>query len=298
VRIRRAVVAVALCAAALPALAGCGTGGGEPESGLDRADQRQLRDSLTSIVSPPPPSAVADYRRRRSDILVACMAKAGFSYVPFEPPAPPKLALGLSDEEFARRYGFGISTLIDYQPPGGYAVDPNAAVRRRLTPGARRTYQRALRGCEGSVRGALGVEPPEVAGGLRTSNAVGDRIREVAVAAEADERVVTAKAAYARCIARQGFRVATPEELTGPFAARAEPFSAAYWAQAARAAEAGGRMPRLADVLSAADLAALRRLQREELAAAAADGVCSGPLYKIVRAVHREYWNRALDGLD
>ena len=75
-----------------------------------------------------------------------CMKAQGFDYVPVDPYAQRAAVTGasrLSDEEFLRQFGYGISTLWGR---GGQQADPNERIRRSLGPADRAAYERALWG--------------------------------------------------------------------------------------------------------------------------------------------------------
>ena len=75
-----------------------------------------------------------------------CMKAQGFDYVPVDPyaqRAAVRAASRLSDEEFLRQFGYGISTLWGR---GGQQADPNERIRRSLGPADRAAYERALWG--------------------------------------------------------------------------------------------------------------------------------------------------------
>ncbi len=92
-------------------------------------------------------------QRRMEDLTAKCMRDEGFEYVPVPPRANPKAkfeeAFKLPPDEFAKQYGYGISTF-DFGAPEDDDTDPNHAIRDRLSASAKKAYDEALDG-EGAV---------------------------------------------------------------------------------------------------------------------------------------------------
>lgn len=105
------------------------------------------------------------------------------------PAGEPKLSLGLSDEAFARQYGFGLSTLIDYQATGTSRIDPNVRIAQSLSVGARRVYSREKAACAERVRAEVGDPPGVMRGPLEE----GEEITAVSDRANADPRIAAAR---------------------------------------------------------------------------------------------------------
>ncbi|MGI9098783.1 MAG: hypothetical protein ACR2H2_09895 [Solirubrobacteraceae bacterium] len=87
---------------------------------------------------------LATVRPQVEDELATCMKAEGFEYVPI--PVAPTQAAGrpdLSDEEFDKLFGYGISTL---PPDAAAADDPNTRIRGRLASAELRAYHEALTG--------------------------------------------------------------------------------------------------------------------------------------------------------
>lgn len=289
-----AVLALISATACTPAREGARADAASGTSSLAPA----ARQRLTSPAPSPDRQDRQDYYRQKNEIMARCMKDAGFEYRSFTPPPTARESMGLSDEEFRKQYGFGISTLIDRQPAPQRRADPNARAAAELGGSRQEAYLRAATGCEEQVFRRLG--PP--AGGGPVSGPVDDPLQnlvaDAAAKAEADPRIATAKRRYQACMAGRGFRAASGEGITGQISDRAAPFVQAYQARVDQV-RASGRDParvKLADVLDPAQRAALAKLQRYELEAAAADAACGSLLYPIVDQVHREYLDRALDG--
>ena len=75
-----------------------------------------------------------------------CMRAQGFDYQPVDPFAQQQALTGkarITDEEFTRQFGYGISTLFG---KGNQQSDPNERIRRSLSSADRAAYDRALGG--------------------------------------------------------------------------------------------------------------------------------------------------------
>src|SRR5439155_20831639 len=127
-------MAAAAVAAAL-VLAGCG-------HASSAADSRPIEDQLGFD------QAGIQARQAKAETLIRdCMKAQGFDYVPVNP-AEQQAALtgvqGMSEADFNRQFGFGITTLYDKQT--STAVGPNEKIRSELDAAGRAAYDRALRG--------------------------------------------------------------------------------------------------------------------------------------------------------
>jgi hypothetical protein len=90
-------------------------------------------------------------QRKLEDSVAACMKAAGFEYVAVPPESNPKSkfndAFNLPPDKFAEQYGYGISTIDWGKPAGdGEETDPNAKIRKALSPNAQKAYDKALNG--------------------------------------------------------------------------------------------------------------------------------------------------------
>ncbi|GAB2559650.1 hypothetical protein [Kribbella endophytica] len=106
-------------------------------------------------------------QRKMEDSIAACMKTAGFQYVAVPPESNEKSkfndAFNLPPDKFAEQYGYGIST-IDWGKPAGddEETDPNAKIRKALSPNAQKAYDKALNGEMATSGGMVkGVKPGE-----------------------------------------------------------------------------------------------------------------------------------------
>lgn len=233
---------------------------------------------------------------RVEELVKTCMKSAGFDYVPVDPNAT-KAALtgtsGLTDDEFRRQFGYGVSTVFEKvveisQSPN--SADPNVAYRSKLDTAGQTAFDKALTGgrTDISVSGAVGAAKAGDLEGLGgciedgTTQVFGDanvisalaKIEELDARAEADERLVNARAAWSRCMKEQGFDYPEPNAVDG---ALIEKLGAIVGPDAAKVLGEDGTYSPLAfgtATLPAYDKAALAQLQAEELATAQADLEC------------------------
>lgn len=168
--------------------------------------------------------------------IADCMTAQGFEYVPFTPDGESDRAAdstgGLSRREYAKRWGFGISTILDVDgrplpdAPGFGASaandsdDPNAEIVAGLSPSEREAYDQTL-------YGALPLDPAINEGGTlpniddlgcvgeavaKSRQAPADElssldraITEITARVDADEDVKRSERRYADCMLEAGF---------------------------------------------------------------------------------------------
>lgn len=231
---------------------------------------------------------VTDYYRRHNEQIRHCMAAAGFRYIAFRH-TEPREAMGLSAQEFTRQYGFGISTLIDYE---ARSRDPNVAIRAALPPQERARYDEHRNQCTEQAQEQLGL-PPNV---LAVPN--DDEYLEVAPRAQADPRVAEAKSQYANCLAAYGFSGTSGEALQAGIEDRVAPLREVYLTELQRRHRQGADTSQtgIDDVLGDEQLATLHQIEEYELRAAAADEQCGRDLYPVIEAIHDEYLTEYLNG--
>ena len=323
------------CVAGL-ALAGCGVGSAppdgtepDPSNGSDAEEQSPLTEFLGDgagfatgerMVMSASSADLTDEERqqmRRVEELVAeCMHALGFEYIPVDPSAgddrkdPFAEAYSLPPAEFAREYGYGMTTLMPTERPADEGADPNQEIREGLSEAALEEYNRALFGEMAKVSeggGAVAIKPPtpgetvapedqgchmqaanEVFGGspvmtgpdmsefeglFEDMEALRDRI-------DSDPRLVEATGAWAACMAEAGY--SEFETTREPEDSVMEQMSELYgWEtqgdEGGVSVTVGG--PGDVDV----DEAALAELQEYEIAVASADYDCEQDHYAYVQ---------------
>jgi hypothetical protein len=268
------------------------------QSTFEDAAAKALRGAATAEATRGP-----DDFEQVQRFLIDCMRTAGFTYHPVRAPVTQGSALGLSDRQFKLKYGYGVSTLIDYRQAESSrtAEDPNTAELDGMSEAQRVAYWQARRECDRRIVIELGVIPPGPLI-LRSGSPLDRALKGAFEAAEADPRVAEISAKWAMCMRRQGFNYSRGEALGQELSMRAAPVQQAYLEQGRRLVDAGATWDRLkiADVLTPQQLEQLRQIQVVELAAAAADVACADQgidVAEVSAKVQREYVSKALEGI-
>ena len=176
------------CVAGL-ALSGCGVNGA-PDDGTDpeqapdseAEEQSPLSEFLgegagfatggrmvMSVSSADLSDEERQQMRQVEELVAECMQDLGFEYVPMDPSAgddredPFAEAYSLPPDEFAREYGYGMTTLMLPERATDDVADPNQEIREGLSEAALEAYNRALFGAMAEVSdggGAVAIKPP------------------------------------------------------------------------------------------------------------------------------------------
>lgn len=248
-------------------------------------------------------------RQSRVEAAIAdCMKKEGFDYVPIDPLAQRAALVGssrLSDEDFLKQFGYGISTLWGRGTSQG---DPNSRLRASLPPADRRAYDRTL---WGENRGATFAEAVDsghfdrlggctlkateaVFGGAQVLTQLQGKLDQLDDRIAEDRRMVKAIESWSSCMAAAGYRYEDPDEIDSDLFKRMEKIVGPIPGQFATGPAAGER-PR------PYDHAALRALQRDEVSIARADFSCEQkriePVEAVVRPQYEAQFRRQNRGL-
>jgi hypothetical protein len=297
-RATRSLLALALLGAVL-ALAGCGdddsgaggTSGGASSSGSSSTSQTgatvedQLGFDEAGILA----------RQSRVEAAIAqCMKNEGFDYIPIDPFAQRAALVGssrLSDADFLKQFGYGISTLWGR---GNAQNDPNQRLRATLAPADRRAYDRALWGenvgatfteAVDSGRfdrlGGCTLKATEaVFGGAQVLTQLQGKLDELDDRILEDRRMVKAVERWSSCMAAAGYRYEDPDEIDADLFRRTEKIVGPLPGQFATGPPAGQR-PR------PYNHAALASLQHDEVAIARRDAACEQKDIEPVESVVR-----------
>ena len=214
---------------------------------------------------------------RVENLIAACMRTQGFEYVPVDPKAQRAALLGnssLSDEDFEKQYGDGITTLFEQRQK--LAAGPNQAIRVRLSETEGRAYDRALLGDGGGtfvqamdtgdfsqLGGCTRKATEEAFGGATVLASLQTKLNELDKQIENDPRLVAAIAAWSGCMRESGHDVAHPNDVDSSLHQRLE---AIVGPDAAAGRVRGPNLPY--------DRAALAALQRLEVELVLADTRC------------------------
>lgn len=174
---------------------------------------------------------------RHEEILVSCMAGQGFEYVALQYSgylSSPLFDASVDADEFARRYGLGISTLYEANELASAVVaatwvDPNDDRISAMSQAERAAYYSALYGPpaegHGSEDGSYTPDDPtagcsgeaaEVYGGVHAldlSDDARNALLNIEQVVRADPAVRTAEAEWSSCMGADGYDVATPDDL-------------------------------------------------------------------------------------
>jgi hypothetical protein len=281
------------------ALAACG--GGEAATQGQRPD---VEDTLLGIDQ----EGITARQSRVESAIRDCMKSQGFDYVPVDPSAQRAAITGssrLSDADFIKQFGYGIST---FWGRGGAQADPNARIRASLPPADRRAYDRALWGENRGATFSQAVDNGDftklggctrkattaVFGGTRVLTDLQTKLDQLDERILEDQRMVRAVEHWAECMAAAGYRYEDPDDIDGELFDRMEkivgPLPGAF-----ATGPAPGERPRRYDH------AALASLQREEVAIARADYACERkhitPVEAVVRPQYEARFRRANQAL-
>jgi len=304
-RLHRLLTIVVLGAAlGLPAC------GGDDSASTDRPSsnsKQQPRGPVEDQLGFDTAGIMARQSRVEADIR-ECMKAQGFDYVPVDPFAQRAAVTGtsrLSDEDFLKQFGYGISTLWGR---GSTEADPNQRIRATLPPADRRAYDRTL---WGENKGASFTEAIEnghfdrlggctlkaterVFGGAQVLTQLQGKLDQLDERILEDQRMVRAIESWSTCVADAGFRYEDPEEIDADLFKRMEKIVGPLPGQFATGPPAGSTAPSY-------DRAKLRALQREEVAIAKADAACEeqriAPVESKVRPQYEALFRRQNRGL-
>jgi hypothetical protein len=223
-----------------------------------------------------------------------CMKAQGFDYVPVDPFAQRAAVTGasrLSDEDFLKQFGYGISTLWGR---GKGQADPNDSLRARLRTADRRAYDRTLWGENPGATFAAAVDSGDftklggctrrateaVFGGAQVLTQLQGKLDALDERILEDQRMVRALERWTACMSAAGYRYEDPDEIDSDLTKRMEKIVGPVPGPFATGPAGSQRAP-------AYDHAALARLQREEVAIARADFACERkdvtPVESVVR---------------
>lgn len=191
-------------------------------SAAEREEQAEL---LGLFVDPDDPAAVLEFVNRDTvrvqELIVECMARAGFDYEPVLPAKDPREGGSLSADEYRELYGWGMmssweETLTD--EPGD--IDPNTTILAGMDEAARVAWELTLYGDPDTWHDPDRGEGCE-AEAERQVNAFRDTeawaelqplLEEVPYRAMADPRWIEADRDWSRCMAEVGYDVPNVDE--------------------------------------------------------------------------------------
>ena len=223
-----------------------------------------------------------------------CMKREGFDYVPVDPFAQQQALTGkarLSDEDFIKEFGYGISTFFG---KGTQQSDPNERIKAGLADADRAAYDRALGGENPGVTfteamdsgdfselgGCTKEATEQVFGGATTLTSLVGKLDELDERIIQDQRMVKATEDWSACMRDKGYQYEEPDAIDEELTQRFRQVAGSGARPGATAAEAGATV----------DQAALTTLQREEVEIANADLDCENKeIVPVERDVRPQY---------
>lgn len=264
--LRRLVPLLVGLALATGALAACGS---EKAAAPHQDVEDQLGFTRTGI---------QERQARVENAISRCMKAQGFQYVPVDPFAQQAALTGksrISDEEFLKQFGYGISTLVGR---GTAQSDPNEKLRAALGPADRRAYDRALGGENPGLTFSEAVDSgdftelggctkratAEVFGGTALLATLQEKLDALDERIAQDQRMVRAVEKWSACMTDAGFRYSEPDDIDTDIAKRFRAIVGSGVAPGATTISPG----------TSYDRAALVALQREEVKIGNSDLAC------------------------
>ena len=258
---RPLVVAFAV-ATSVVLLAACGEGG---SSKSQEPVEEQLGLEQDGIL---------ERQGKAENLIRDCMKAQGFEYTPVDPQAQRAALVGqagMSEEDFNKQYGYGITTLYGKEQAVD-ASDPNVKYRSGLDPAGQAAYDQALYGDDPSATFGQALDTGDysrlggctkqaaeaVFGGVAVFQSLQEKLDELDNSILQDGRMVKAVQAWSKCMGDAGFPNLTEQDqvdstLTGKLEAIVGPPD---------------------DPTQNYDQAALKALQAEEVSMVAADIKC------------------------
>jgi hypothetical protein len=266
--LRRRLALAALVAITAILVAGCGDDKKSNDAFVELEDR--IGFSQDGII---------ERQSRVEGSIQACMKAQGFDYIPVDPFAQRAALTGkarISDEEFLKQFGYGITTFFG---KGNQQSDPNDAIRKNLSPADGAAYDRALFGdspgltfaeaadtdATNELGGCTRQATDQVFGGTAVLASLQKKLDELDERVLEDQRMVKAIEKWAACMSAQGYQYEEPDEIDTDLMKRFESIVGV-------GVTAGATLP--PDPGTSYDKAALADLQQEEVKLAQADDAC------------------------
>jgi hypothetical protein len=200
-------------------ITGCGGDGGGDNGEVAPIDEQLGIDG----------DGILERQGRAENLIRDCMEAKGFDYVPVDPVAQRDALVGeagLTEEEFEKEYGYGITTL--YEQRREAATGPNEAIRNQLNEAERADYDQTLFGDDPTATFDVAVDTgdfsrlggcvkeatEEVFGGAEVLETLQTELDELDDRILEDTRMVAAVADWSECMRDKGFDdLAEPEEV-------------------------------------------------------------------------------------
>ena len=171
---------------------------------------------------------ILERQAKAENIIRDCMKAQGFDYVPVDPQAQRAALVGqagMSEEDFNKQYGYGITTLYDKEQTAE-ASNPNDKIRAALSDVQKSAYDHALYGDDTSATfgqaldtgdysrlgGCTKEAAEKVFGGVAVFQSLQEKLDELDNSILQDPRMVKAVAAWSTCMRDAGFPDLTEQD--------------------------------------------------------------------------------------
>lgn len=179
-------------------------------------------DEALGLADPQDPvaqlQAMADHESQIEELVAECMAQQGFEYLPRDIAPDPRAAGELTDEEYRRLYGYGMthSTESSYRDLEGWG-SPNEEHVASLDEETRFAWYRALNGDDpdDDARDGCRHQAEDEVTAFRFTDEWAEMERalaDVEARISADPRTIAAQASWAGCMADAGYPFAQEDD--------------------------------------------------------------------------------------
>jgi hypothetical protein len=211
-------LAVALAAGtSLVLLAACGGGGSSNNGQAPVEEQLGLEQE-----------GILQRQGHAENLIRDCMKAQGFDYTPADPQAQRAALVGqadMSEEDFNKQYGYGITTLYGKEQEAD-ASDPNVKYRDTLSDADKAAYDHALYGDDTSATFGQALDTGDysrlggctkqaveaVFGGVTVFQSLQEKLDDLDNSILQDGRMVKAVQAWSKCMGDAGFPDLTEQD--------------------------------------------------------------------------------------
>ena len=290
-RVRWVLALLALTTLSVLSIAGCGAEEKEPPEPVEFEETLGFSGA-----------GIRERQGRVEGVIRDCMKAQGFEYIQRDPLEQERALTGkaMSEEEFIKQFGEGISTLFD-RGFGREQTNPNDRVRSSLSEADRVAYDRALGGDNPSVTFADAVDSGDFSelggctkqaseaefGGAEVVAALIGKLDGLDDGIGEDPRMVKAEEEWSACMAEKGYRYPEPADVEDDLTERFQAIVGKDVPPGATTAPQG----------LSYDGAALAALRQEELKIGQADLACEDraidPVERVVRPQHERAFRKS-----